>query len=134
MRLSRLIIAAVALAIMTGPAFADSKKNICHKGKTIKVSKSAVKSHEKHGDYTGACRAPKKTKKSVVIMRCLNNNGALVVSGVSTSRDVNIDPPITPRESCADTIADVMNMGYKLEQVNTGLTIGETEYMLFGKY
>ena len=135
MYLSRLIVTAVALVIMTGPALADSKQYICHKGDTIKVSKSAVKSHKKHGDYIGKCRTPK--KKTVVIMRCLNNNGALVVSGVSTSEGVNIDPPIKPRESCADAIADMMNMGYALERVNTGLTLGElgeTEYMFFGKF
>ena len=67
------------------------------------------------------------------MMRCLNNNGELVVSGVSHSDNVQVNPLVTPREPCADAVADLLNMGYKLEQVNTGLTDGETEYLFLGK-
>ena len=66
------------------------------------------------------------------MMRCLNNNGELVVSGVSHSGNVAINPLITPREPCADAVADILNGGYKLEQVSTGLTDGEIEYLFLG--
>jgi hypothetical protein len=37
------------------------KVTLCHKGRTIKVAKSAVKKHLRHGDKRGAC--PKRKKK-----------------------------------------------------------------------
>jgi hypothetical protein len=37
------------------------KVTLCHRGRTIKVTKSAVKKHLKHGDKRGACK-PKKKK------------------------------------------------------------------------
>jgi uncharacterized delta-60 repeat protein len=37
------------------------KFTLCHKGRTIKVPKSAVKKHRKHGDKLGACK--KKSKR-----------------------------------------------------------------------
>ena len=132
MYLSRSIIIAVALTLIAGPVFAGSKKTVCHDGQTITISKSAVDAHMAHGDRKGSC-PPAPLYKSVIMMRCLNNNGALVVSGVSTSGNAQIDPPIAPREPCADAVADMMNMGYQLEQVNTGLTEGETEYLFLGK-
>jgi len=129
---SRSIIIAICLTLMAGSAFADKKKTVCHNNQTITISKNAVSAHMAHGDRMGAC-PPAPLYKSVIMMRCLNNNGALVVSGVSTSGNAQIDPPITPREPCADAVADIMNMGYQLEQVNTGLNDGETEYLLLGR-
>jgi hypothetical protein len=115
---------------MAGPAVAGKKRYVCRNGKTISVSKSAVKAHTGHGDRLGKC-PPKPTCKAVVMMRCLNNIGELVVSGVSISGNVQIDPPIVPREACAH--ADMMNMKYNLQQVNTGLIDGETEYLFVDK-
>jgi hypothetical protein len=34
----------------------SKKVTICHKGQTVTVSKSALKTHQKHGDTTGACQ------------------------------------------------------------------------------
>ena len=136
MLFSRTIIATVLLALVTGPAIAGSKKTICHNGQTITISKNALKAHLKHGDTKGACPAPPAPPppiyNAVVMMRCLNNNGELVVSGVSQSGNVTINPLITPREPCADAVADMLNGGYKLEQVSTGLTDGEIEYLFLG--
>lgn len=132
MSLVRLIITAVAFSIMAGPALAGKKQVVCHDGKSISISKNAVKAHRAHGDRMGKC-PPKPTYKAVVMMRCLNNNGELVVSGVSISGNAQIDPPIVPREACADAVADMMNMKYNLQQVNTGLIDGETEYLFIGK-
>jgi hypothetical protein len=39
-----------------------AKITLCHRGRTIKVPKSQVKKHRKHGDKLGACRKPKKKK------------------------------------------------------------------------
>ena len=131
MYLARSIALAVALLLMSGSVFA-AKKTICHKGETISVAKSAVSAHMAHGDTKGACpRLP--VYRTVVMMRCLNNNGSLVVSGVSTSDNAEIDPPIETREDCAEAVADLMNLGFQLEQVNTGLTLGETEYLFVGE-
>lgn len=38
------------------------KVTLCHRGRTIKVVKSAVKKHRKHGDKLGPCRKPKKKR------------------------------------------------------------------------
>jgi hypothetical protein len=65
--LKRLIIlglVAVLVIVMSAPAtllatgggnggHGKKKVTICHKGKTIKVSKNAVKAHKKHGDKIG---------------------------------------------------------------------------------
>ena len=132
MYLSRLIIIAASLMLITGYAFAGKKKTVCHNDQTISISKNAVNAHMAHGDTMGSC-PPAPVYQAVVMIRCLNNNGALVVSGVSTSTNSGIADPITPREPCADAVADMMNMGYQLEQVSTGLTIGETEYLFIGQ-
>jgi hypothetical protein len=64
-RLIVLGLVAVLVIVMSAPAalFATGggnndnkgkkKVTICHKGKTIKVSKNAVKAHKKHGDKIG---------------------------------------------------------------------------------
>lgn len=40
-----------------GGGSSSSKVTICHNGNTIKVAKSAVSAHIKHGDERGACTA-----------------------------------------------------------------------------
>jgi hypothetical protein len=35
---------------------------LCHRGRTIKVLKSQVRKHRKHGDKLGACRKPKRKR------------------------------------------------------------------------
>ncbi|MGH3072506.1 MAG: hypothetical protein ACRDNB_09605 [Gaiellaceae bacterium] len=45
----------------------DKKVTICHKGKrTIKISKKALKAHQRHGDTVGSCSsvAAKKARKA----------------------------------------------------------------------
>jgi plastocyanin len=39
------------------------KVTICHKGRTIKIKKSQLRRHLKHGDKRGHCRKPKKKKR-----------------------------------------------------------------------
>ena len=41
---------------------AARKVTLCHKGRTIKVSKSQVRKHRKHGDRLGRCQPRKKPK------------------------------------------------------------------------
>ena len=45
-----------ATVVADKPPKGPDKVAICHKGKTIYVSESAVKAHLKHGDYMGICR------------------------------------------------------------------------------
>jgi hypothetical protein len=44
------------------PKAKPKKVTLCHKGKTVKVPKSQVKKHRKHGDKLGACKKPKRTR------------------------------------------------------------------------
>ncbi|HKF15231.1 MAG TPA: hypothetical protein VKB13_08405, partial [Gaiellaceae bacterium] len=44
------------------PKAAPKKVTICHRGRTIKVPKSQVRKHRKHGDKLGRCR-PKKRRR-----------------------------------------------------------------------
>ncbi len=50
----------VVSAPQTTPKPKPKKVTLCHRGRTIKVSKSAVKKHRKHGDKLGACKKPKR--------------------------------------------------------------------------
>lgn len=47
----------------SGQSQYGKKVTICHKGKTIKVSKHAVRKHLRHGDTLGPCSTDKKHKK-----------------------------------------------------------------------
>ena len=40
----------------------DKKVTICHKGKTITVSKKALPAHQRHGDAVGTCASAKAKK------------------------------------------------------------------------
>jgi hypothetical protein len=50
-------------AISAGQSQYGKKVTICHKGKTIKVSKHAVRAHLRHGDTLGPCSTAKKKAK-----------------------------------------------------------------------
>jgi len=134
MYLPRLIVIAVALPVMAGPVLADKKVTVCHNDESISISKNALDAHRGHGDRVGKC-PPIPTYKAVAMIRCLNNiDGAVVVSGTSISSNTEVNPLNDAQEqSCADAVAYMMNNGYTLNQVNTGLTDGETEYLLIGK-
>ena len=68
--------AVLSLGLLAGVGFAGdgvsadqyqygpkAKTAICHKGKTITVSNSALPAHKKHGDTVGACAADKRKGK-----------------------------------------------------------------------
>ncbi|RTZ81509.1 MAG: hypothetical protein DSZ01_00710 [Gammaproteobacteria bacterium] len=141
-----LIVPTLALALASVPAFAEGisfpgnsgknttqvksgKTTVCHNGNTISISNSALQAHLAHGDTKGPCPAPRFT--SVVILRCLNTNGQILISGVSGSDNADVDLPL-PRQICANGVARMMNAGFHLQQVSTGLTGGETEYLFLG--
>lgn len=48
-----------------GGSNSASKVTICHNGNTIKVAKSAVSAHTKHGDTKGACSSTSSTLPKV---------------------------------------------------------------------
>lgn len=130
MNISRLIMTVAVFAIMAGPTFADNKRAVCHKGRTISVDRSAVQAHlDRHGDTRGACPVKTISITAVIMMRCLNNEGMLQVSGLSASDDAYVKPIIEEQLSCAVEVAHAMNIGYKLQNVHTGLIDGETEYL-----
>lgn len=56
---NRLLLWTVVLGCVyfVSPSYSDNddKVTICHKGKTIRVAKAAVKAHLAHGDTLGAC-------------------------------------------------------------------------------
>jgi len=137
MNISRLIITAIVFAILSGPVLASKNKKvtICHEGETITISKNALNAHlNNHGDTTGECPVPE--IKIVIMMRCLNVDGVIQVSGVSSSYDYTAIQPVAGEQislSCAEEVARIMNDGYKLKDVNTGLIDGETEYLFLKK-
>ena len=142
MNFPRMIIAALALAVVSAPVFAGSKVYVCHNSDegshTIKISTKALKAHLGHGDTEGECPAIP-VYKSVVMVRCATNlDGLIVVSGSSASNNAVLVPegwnPMLG-EPCSDTVAHLMNNGYSLDQTNSGGTdLGlETEYLFIGE-
>ena len=143
-----LVIPSLALALAAGPSLADGfsfpgvgsnnknsgskdgKTTICHNGNTITVANSSLQAHWDHGDTEGACPEPGFT--AVVILRCLNTEaGQILVSGSSGSDNAAVTLPV-PQKSCANAVAGMMNAGFRLQQVSTGLLRGETEYLFLG--
>ena len=55
---SLLTLGTVATEAKKGKKGKKGKVTICHKGQTIRVSRSALKGHKKHGDTIGACPPP----------------------------------------------------------------------------
>ncbi|MCU7938096.1 MAG: hypothetical protein KZQ64_13440 [gamma proteobacterium symbiont of Bathyaustriella thionipta] len=141
MKISHLISTAVIFAMMAGPTFAGNKKKvtICHNGETISISKNALSAHmDNHDDTMGVCPEadPVVMLKTVVMMRCKNNDGLIQISGVSSTPydDAQIHQPLIDELSCAEQVSNKMNEGYKLKNVNTGLVDGETEYLFIKEY
>lgn len=50
-----LLAAVVAACVGCSLPVKESKKAVCHKGKTIYVDEAAVAAHIRHGDYGRAC-------------------------------------------------------------------------------
>jgi hypothetical protein len=48
-----LVVLIISIALLTTTSM--SRVQICHKGRTIRVARSAVPAHLRHGDYTGPC-------------------------------------------------------------------------------
>ena len=44
--------------------YGPKKVTICHKGKTIRVSRSALKAHNRHGDTIGSCTSARAKAKA----------------------------------------------------------------------
>jgi hypothetical protein len=57
-------IGAAQTAVNAAQGQYGKKVTICHKGKTIKVSKHALRAHLRHGDTLGPCSKAKKHKKA----------------------------------------------------------------------
>ena len=58
-----ILLLAVVVAGCTGNGLLtkDSKRVVCHKGKTLYVDSAAFDAHIRHGDYGRACYGEKKT-------------------------------------------------------------------------
>jgi len=134
MYISRLIITAIVFAILSGPVFAgnNGKITICHNGETITISNSALSTHvNNHGDYVGECDVEVPAPINLVLMiRCNNDGGQILVSGVSFSgATATVYPGLLPvvGNNCAEANANAMNDG--LFRSATGAGNGETEYL-----
>jgi hypothetical protein len=61
------------------------KVTLCHKGQTITVAKSAVKSHKRHGDTVGPCPSGPTPPRSVLAYQCPGPKNS-AYSGSGTER------------------------------------------------
>ncbi|RLA58532.1 MAG: hypothetical protein DRR04_10730 [Gammaproteobacteria bacterium] len=130
----KLISVIILLALSSVSLNAVSAKNkveVCHKGKEISVARSAVGAHVGHGDTVGAedCVSAPETVAAVVMMRC-NMSDYLVASTDVAPIEAWIDP-VT--QFCADTLANLLDAGFKLRSVTTTGDADMTDYLLLGE-
>ena len=147
----RKIISAIILLALSGVsvnAFSgNGKEEVCHKGKEISISQSAVNAHLNHGDTLGDCDGDefeRDFRAAVVMMRCspITGNGVVVVSASSSvPLDVAVILPF-PHEvdtDCARAMAGLLNAGFRLKSITTGSAgDGDTlrlflDYLFLGK-
>ena len=123
---------------------ANSKQVLCHDGKEIFVSQSAISSHMGHGDTWGSCDGASiepepGTIAAVVMMRCeaKTGNGVEVVS-FSASFDLVTILPVQPVD-CAVALAELFDAGFHLRSVSSGSAEAGgslhlyTDYLLIGR-
>ena len=111
MRISTLLVILMGFFAMTGNAFAaNNKVNICHKGQTLSVSKSALKAHLNHGDFKYAC---KYQPRAVGLFRCGGQNMAILSVSLTAGVPKFYDgTPIVVGSSCSRSINLLLNNGY----------------------
>jgi hypothetical protein len=116
MKVSIILIMLISFFAVSGNAFADpGNTDICHKGKTINVSSSAVQAHINHGDYGFACElAP----TAVALFRC--GGPDLKILSVSTSVGVPLlAGHLVVGSSCSNSISLLMLNGFEPLHANT---------------
>ena len=95
----------------------------------VLIAVHTLKAHQdNHGDTLGKCQKI----TAVAMIRCNNFEGSIVVSGASASNEYATILPVV-KTSCAEAVMHAMNESYKLEEINTGLNNGETEYLFIQK-
>ena len=114
----------LALAGMSLNAFgASAKVQVCHDGKTIYVSQSAVSAHMGHGDTVGDCDGASLepgAPVAVVMMRCAESAGnEMEVVAFSASFDYASIQPVEPVD-CAVALATLLDAGFHLRSVSSG--------------
>jgi hypothetical protein len=102
---------------------AGNKELVCHDGKTINVSQSAVSAHLGHGDSLGSCGDVSfnpGTPAAVVMMRCAESAGNVMeVVSFSASFDYASIQPVEPVD-CAVALATLLDAGFHLRSVTSG--------------
>ena len=114
----------LALAGMSLNAFgASAKQQVCHDGKTIHVSQSAVSAHMGHGDTLGSCGDASfgpDAPAAVVMMRCAASaESVMEVVSFSASFDYASIQPVEPVD-CALAVATLLDAGFHLRSVTSG--------------
>jgi len=125
----------LALAGMSLNAFgASAKQQVCHDGKTIFVSASAVSAHVGHGDALGHCGGESfgpDAPAAVVMMRCAESAGNVMeVVSFSASFDYASIQPVEPVD-CAAALATLLDAGFHLRSVTSGGA--GVDYLLLGR-
>jgi hypothetical protein len=132
------LISIVILLAMVGLSLnavaAGTKQQVCHDGKTIFVSASALSAHLAHGDTLGACGDASfnpGTPVAVVMMRCAESAGnEMEVVTFSASFDYASIQPVEPVD-CAVALATLLDAGFHLRSVTSGG--GTVDYLLLGR-
>jgi hypothetical protein len=140
-RMISIIILLAASSFSISAQSQPGKELVCHKGKEISVSNSAITGHMNHGDTAGECGddssspppMPEETDSAVVIMRC----DAGVVVSITTSLEVAVILPVPLEEGahCATALAEFLDAGFTIDSI-TGGSVGEslyTDYLLLGQ-
>ena len=65
-------------AISAGQSQYGKKVTICHKGKTITVSKKALPAHLRHGDTVGTCASAKAKKAKAAKLKAAKHKAAKI--------------------------------------------------------
>lgn len=134
MKIIPILIMLAGFLVGTGNAFAGPEKvKICHKGKTINISRNAIQAHVGHGDQRKAC---KKVPRAVALLRCGGLGPEIPISAVSLSMGVPNEIVIAVGESCSESIAFLINNGfiptYENSVFNSSLEFLETIHVLTG--
>ena len=136
--MSRLISIIILLALSSvslNAVGANMKQQLCHDGKTIIVSKSAVSAHLGHGDLLGSCSGTwqgSDEPAAVVMMRCeVTADNGMTVMSVTASFDYASIQPVEPVD-CALAMATLLDAGFHLRSVTSG-SAGATDYLFLGR-
>ena len=129
-----------ALLLLASAAQAGSKAYVCHTDdegnrKTLRIGEPAVPAHEGHGDFVGTCDDAPPPPKEVAIIRCLADVTDTPITVVSSSTtegapEIMADPTYGLGESCAEALAALRDMRFRVEEIDGSSDGLSTTYVL----